>query len=117
MRDDMNNQEGAGAPSSMLSALRLHSPRPAPASERVSVWQKAAYGLGGLTDFLYPNTVNALAIPIYSIALGMDPLLLGIAMAVPRVVGAISDPLAGTVSEALSCRMSKTYRRHAGICL
>ena len=56
-----------------------------PSSERVPAWRKAAYGLGGLTDFLYPNTVNALAIPIYSIALGMDPLLLGVAMAVPRI--------------------------------
>src|SRR5262245_44009467 len=107
MRDDMNNQEGAGAPSSMLSTLRLHSPRPAPASERVPVWRKAAYALGGLTDFLYPNTVNALAIPIYSIALGMDPLLLGIAMAVPRIVGAISDPLAGTISDNARTRWGR----------
>jgi GPH family glycoside/pentoside/hexuronide:cation symporter len=107
MRDDTNNQEGAGAPSSMLSALRLHSPRPAPASERVPVWRKAAYGLGGLTDFLYPNTVNALAIPIYSIALGMDPLFLGVAMAVPRIVGAISDPLAGTVSDNARTRWGR----------
>jgi GPH family glycoside/pentoside/hexuronide:cation symporter len=114
MRDDMNNQEGARAPSSIISALHLHSPRPAPASERVPVWRKAAYGLGGLTDFLYPNTVNALAIPIYSIALGMDPLLLGVAMAGPRIVGAISDPLAGTVSDNARTRWGR--RRPFIIC-
>jgi glycoside/pentoside/hexuronide:cation symporter, GPH family len=107
MRDDMNNSEQAGAPSSIISALHLHSPRPAPASERVPVRRKAAYGLGGLTDFLYPNTVNALAIPIYSIGLGMDPLLLGLAMAVPRIVGAISDPLAGTVSDNARTRWGR----------
>jgi GPH family glycoside/pentoside/hexuronide:cation symporter len=114
MRDDMNHQEGAGGPSSIISALHLHSPRRAPTSERVPVWRKAAYGLGGLTDFLYPNTVNALAIPIYSIALGMDPLLLGVAMAVPRIVGAISDPLAGTVSDNARTRWGR--RRPFIIC-
>jgi GPH family glycoside/pentoside/hexuronide:cation symporter len=107
MRDDMNNQEGAEAPSSIVSALHLHAPRPAPVDERVPAWRKAAYGLGGLTDFLYPNTVNALAIPIYSIALGMDPLLLGVAMAVPRIVGAISDPLAGTLSDNTRTRWGR----------
>jgi hypothetical protein len=55
----------------MISALHLHPSRPAPASDRVPLWRKAAYGTGGLTDFLFPNTVNALAIPIYSIALEM----------------------------------------------
>ena len=110
----MNHQEGAGGPSSIISALHLHSPRRAPTSERVPVWRKAAYGLGGLTDFLYPNTVNALAIPIYSIALGMDPLLLGVAMAVPRIVGAISDPLAGTVSDNARTRWGR--RRPFIIC-
>ena len=103
----MKNQEGAAAPSSIVSALHLHLPRPAPAGERVPAWRKAAYGLGGLTDFFYPNTVNALAIPIYSIALGMDPLLLGVAMAVPRIVGAISDPLAGTLSDNTRTRWGR----------
>ena len=69
-----------------MSILHLHPSDAAPASERVPVWRKAAYGAGGLTDFLFPNTVNALAIPIYSIALKMDPLLLAVALAVPRVV-------------------------------
>jgi glycoside/pentoside/hexuronide:cation symporter, GPH family len=107
MRDDMNSQKEAGAPSSIISALHLHSPRPAPAGQQVPVWRKAAYGLGGLTDFLYPNTVNALAIPIYSIALGMDPLLLGVAMAVPRILGAISDPLTGTISDNARTRWGR----------
>ena len=71
------------------------------------VKRKLAYGFGGLSDFLLPNTVNALAIPIYSIALAMDPLLLGIAMAGPRVVGAISDPLAGTISDNMRTRWGR----------
>jgi glycoside/pentoside/hexuronide:cation symporter, GPH family len=107
MRDEMKNPEGVGAGSSIVSALHLHPPRPAPVDERVPLWRKVGYGLGGLTDFLYPNTVNALAIPIYSIALGMDPLLLGFAMAVPRIAGAISDPVVGTVSDNTRTRWGR----------
>ncbi|HET9523849.1 MAG TPA: MFS transporter, partial [Terrimicrobiaceae bacterium] len=87
--------------------LHLHPSNPVPASERVPVWRKAAYGSGGLTDFLFPNIVNALAVPIYSIALKMDPLLLGIALAVPKVVGAILDPLAGAVSDNARTRWGR----------
>jgi GPH family glycoside/pentoside/hexuronide:cation symporter len=107
IQPDMNQPESREAPPSILSTLHLHSAGAPPASERVPIWRKAAYGVGGLTDFLYPNTVNALAIPIYSIALAMDPLLLGFAMAVPRVVGAISDPLAGTVSDNARTRWGR----------
>ncbi len=104
MRPDMNQPQGGGEHSSIL---HLHPPGVAPASERVPAKRKLAYGFGGLSDFLLPNTVNALAIPIYSIALAMDPLLLGIAMAVPRVVGAISDPLAGTISDNIRTRWGR----------
>ena len=90
-----------------MSTLHLHPSDAAPASERVPVWRKAAYGAGGLTDFLFPNTVNALAIPIYSIALKMDPLLLAVALAVPRVVGAILDPLAGAASDNARTRWGR----------
>ncbi len=104
MQPDMNQPKGGGEHSSIL---HLHPPGVAPPSERVSVKRKLAYGFGGLSDFLLPNTVNALAIPIYSIALAMDPLLLGIAMAGPRIVGAISDPLAGTISDNMRTRWGR----------
>jgi GPH family glycoside/pentoside/hexuronide:cation symporter len=104
---DMNQPEGGEGHPSIISTLHLHPAAAAPPRERVPVWRKAAYGFGGLTDFLYPNTVNALAIPIYSIALGMDPLLLGVAMAVPRVVGALSDPVAGAVSDNARTRWGR----------
>jgi GPH family glycoside/pentoside/hexuronide:cation symporter len=107
MHHDMNQQKGTEVPPSIISTLHLHPPTPAPTGERVPVWRKAAYGAGGLTDFLFPNIVNALAVPIYSIALKMDPLLLGIALAVPRVVGAILDPLAGAVSDNARTRWGR----------
>jgi GPH family glycoside/pentoside/hexuronide:cation symporter len=104
---DKNQRNATGVPPSVGPTFHLHPPHPAPASERVPVWRKAAYGSGGLTDFLFPNIVNALAVPIYSIALKMDPLLLAIALAVPRVVGAILDPLAGAVSDNARTRWGR----------
>ena len=65
----------------------------------VSGWCKAAYGCGGLTDFYFLNVVLGLAVPIYSIGLKMDPALLGIALALPRIVGGIADAIVGAQSD------------------
>jgi GPH family glycoside/pentoside/hexuronide:cation symporter len=66
---------------------------------RVSPWRKAAYASGGLTDYFFLNVILGLAVPIYTIGLKMDPALLGVALAIPRVVGAIADPIVGTYSD------------------
>ena len=98
---------GKEASRSIISPLHLHPSGVTPASERVPTWRKAGYGFGGLSDFLLPNTVNALAIPIYSIALAMDPLFLAVSLAVPRVIGAILDPLVGAISDNARTRWGR----------
>jgi GPH family glycoside/pentoside/hexuronide:cation symporter len=70
-----------------------------PSQARVSIWRKAAYASGGLTDFFFLNLILGLAVPIYVIGLKMDPALLGVALAIPRVVGAVADPIVGTSSD------------------
>jgi GPH family glycoside/pentoside/hexuronide:cation symporter len=70
-----------------------------PSEAKVSAWRKAAYASGGLTDFFFLNVILGLAVPIYTIGLKMDPALLGVALAIPRVVGAIADPIVGTRSD------------------
>jgi GPH family glycoside/pentoside/hexuronide:cation symporter len=70
-----------------------------PPETRVSGWRKAAYGFGGLTDFFFLNLILSLAMPIYTIGLKMDPALLGIALAIPRVVGGIADTIVGPRSD------------------
>jgi GPH family glycoside/pentoside/hexuronide:cation symporter len=68
---------------------------------------KLAYGFGGLTDFFYLNMVNAMAVPIFAIALKMDPFLVAVAMAIPKVVGALVDPMAGVVSDNARTRWGR----------
>jgi len=45
------------------------------------------------------NAFGGLVTPIYNIALRMDPVLLGIALAIPRVFDAILDPIMGNFSD------------------
>jgi GPH family glycoside/pentoside/hexuronide:cation symporter len=103
----MNDPNGKDASRSISLPLHLHPSGITPASERIPIWRKVAYGLGGLSDFLLPNTVNALAIPIFSIALAMDPLFLAVSLAVPRVVGAILDPVVGAISDNTRTRWGR----------
>lgn len=78
-----------------------------PAEDRVPIKSKAAYGFGGLTDFFYLNMVNALAVPIFAIGLKMDPFLVAIALVIPKIVGAITDPIAGTISDNARTRWGR----------
>ncbi len=94
-------------PSSMHHAAGWHHKHPAAHAEKVSAWTKSAYGLGGLTDFFYLNMVNALAVPIFAIALKMDPLWVAVALAIPKVVGAITDPIAGSLSDNARTRWGR----------
>ncbi len=70
-----------------------------PENEHVPRLRKLAYGFGGLSDFFYLNVVSALAVPIYTVALKMDPMLIGIALALPKIIGAITDPVVGGISD------------------
>jgi len=78
-----------------------------PPRDRVPVWRKAAYGLGGLTDFFFLNMVNALAVPIFAIALKMDPFLVAVALAIPKIVGAVADPIIGSLSDNARSRWGR----------
>jgi len=81
------------------SHFHLEGQHATPVASRVSAWCKAAYGCGGLTDFFFLNVILGLAIPIYTVGLKMDPALLGIALALPRIIGAITDTIVGTRSD------------------
>lgn len=77
------------------------------AKDKVSGFHKICYGLGGLTDFFFVNIVQALAIPIFAIAMKMDPFLLGIAMASTKVISALADPFVGILSDKTRTRWGR----------
>ncbi len=69
-------------------------------------YQKIAWGMGGMTNDLI-NVISVLAIPIYSIALGVSPALIGIALTIPRLWDAFSDPIMGHISDNFRSRWGR----------
>ena len=53
------------------------------------------------------NTINMLAMPIYSIALGVSPALVGLATAIPRLLDAFADPIMGNISDNARTRWGR----------
>ena len=68
-------------------------------ADRIPVAQKLAFGFGMATPIAFVNSVAQLTNLIYNIGLGVSPILLGVAQMVPRLWDAISDPLAGYISD------------------
>jgi len=62
--------------------------------------------MGGLANDM-TNVITALALPIYSIAFGLNPGLVGLAMALPRIWDAFTDPVAGSISDNLRTRWGR----------
>lgn len=69
-------------------------------------YQKFAWGMGGMTNDLI-NVISVLAVPIYSIALGVSPALIGVALMIPRLWDAFSDPVMGCISDNFRSRWGR----------
>ena len=48
-----------------------------------------------------------MAQPIYQIVLGLSPILVGLAMTIPRIVDAFTDPIMGLISDRYSSRWGR----------
>ena len=64
----------------------------------VPMYQKIAFGVGSLANQLFAAALGVFMI-VLVMGLGMDPLLVGILGAVPRLFDAITDPLMGYISD------------------
>ncbi len=70
-----------------------------PPQKDLSVKNKLTIGMGGLSVFLGNNSVNALAMPFYNMLLGVPTAMLGMALSIPRIWDAFTDPLMGAISD------------------
>lgn len=77
------------------------------AEDKVSLKEKTALGSGYLSLFFGNAAVNSLALPVYNMTLHANPVLLGWALAIPRLWDAVTDPLAGYVSDNLHTRWGR----------
>ena len=78
-----------------------------PAADRVPLKMKIGYGAGGISDYLTYTVPQNMATPIYTREFGMDPALLGMAMAIPRAIAALSDAAMGSLSDNARTRWGR----------
>lgn len=72
---------------------------PTAPSDRVSLPQKTAYGLGSMAQNLGQHSIPNLVNFTLNIGLGVNPFLVGLAQSIPRIWDAFSDPLMGYISD------------------
>lgn len=76
-------------------------------AERVSRTTKVLFASGGLVTAFALNAPNYLAYPILNLTLGVNPLWIGIAIAVARLWDGVVDPLFGHLSDNTKTRWGR----------
>ena len=69
--------------------------------------ERLAYSMGGVANNYMSNMLPMLALPIFSIGLGVEAWKVGLALAVPRVWDAITDPIIGHLSDSCKSRLGR----------
>lgn len=75
--------------------------------DKVAFGQKVALGSGYFSLFFGNAAVGALVMPFYNMTLLVNPALIGTALSIPRIWDAVTDPLAGYVSDNLHTRWGR----------
>ena len=76
-------------------------------TEKVSLGQKLVYAFGTVAANFLSNGIGGLALPIYSIGLGLNASLVGLALGIPRTLDAFIDPLMGNISDNTRSRWGR----------
>jgi GPH family glycoside/pentoside/hexuronide:cation symporter len=79
---------------------------PTAAADRIPVLQRLAYGSGALVNNLLAAAMGMMAI-VLNLGLGMNPALVGLLMALPRLTDALTDPLMGYISDHTRSRWGR----------
>lgn len=78
-----------------------------PEKDRVPFWQKVAYGLGGPVEGTAIWIPQGNLTPVFNIALGMNPALLGIVLMLWRIYDAVADQVMGNISDNARTRWGR----------
>lgn len=79
---------------------------PTAPADRIPIPRRIAYGLGGLVNNLLAAAIGAMAI-VLNLGLGMNPAIVGLLMALPRLTDALTDPLMGYISDQTRTRWGR----------
>jgi GPH family glycoside/pentoside/hexuronide:cation symporter len=81
--------------------------RPSPAPARVPLKTQVAWGASGIADTFLTYGVASLVLPIFNLGFGLNAILLGYALAIPRLVDAFTDPIMGSISDNTRSRWGR----------
>ncbi len=81
--------------------------RKVPAQARVSMPRKIAYGAGGLGDNFMSEILESYLAYFYITTLGLNPVLVGIGVMIPRLWDMITDPWVGNLSDNFRSRLGR----------
>jgi len=76
-------------------------------SPKLPFWTKTAWGVGGAAENIFSNAFILLALPIYSIGLGVRAEWIGLALMVPRLLDTVINPLLGNLSDNTRTRFGR----------
>lgn len=91
----------------LASSVPTAAPRATRPQDRVGFWEKAALGCGFLPLYFGYAAVNSFSVPVYQMTLKLDPALLALALAVPRIWDAVTDPVMGVISDNTRSRFGR----------
>ncbi|MDD5432962.1 MAG: MFS transporter, partial [Candidatus Omnitrophica bacterium] len=74
--------------------------------DRIPFFQKVVYGIGSLVNQMQAAAIGSLVI-VLNLGLGMNPALVGLIGAIPRLIDAFSDPLIGYSSDNTRTRWGR----------
>ena len=76
-------------------------------SERLPIGTKALYSFGSLADYMMTGMIGTLAINIYHVGLGVSAVMMGWALALPRLWDAFTDPVIANISDNAHTRFGR----------
>ncbi|MEM6748837.1 MAG: MFS transporter [Planctomycetota bacterium] len=80
---------------------------PTPQLDRVPLHEKAALGVGSLSMFFGFAGISILAYPVYNMLLGVDAGWVALALVLPRLWDAVTDPVMGKLSDNFRSRWGR----------
>lgn len=89
-------EQAAGKPKHHVTALK----------DRISLFQKFIYSVGAFANTAQAAFIGQMVI-VLNLGLGMNPALVGLLGAIPRIVDAISDPITGYFSDNIRTRWGR----------
>lgn len=74
--------------------------------DKIPPLQKVIYGLGAFVNNLLASAIGGMVI-VLNLGLGMNPALVGLVSALPRLTDALTDPLMGYISDNTNTRWGR----------